>query len=776
MRLTVRTLLAWIDGLLGPEDQAALGEKVQASGVAPALVERVRDVIARASLSAPAPAGRGLADDPNTAAEFLDNTLSADRLEAFERVCVESDIHLADVAACHQLLAELTRDPAALEPLSASRRRGLLATARKRLDPLEAAAAAVAATNRAAARAGRTKPPPTARPQGRRAPTAAWLSAGAAVLLLGLLAAFFVWSLTRGPKRGTTPQEVAVAPVAAAPEPEASPPPSATAAAAAPLVEAPTSADAAVTAEAARPPAAPTLPSPPANAVAAEPVVPAPAPAAPPADGADAAAAPPAASATAAPPPTPASSEAPEAEPRMAAAAAPANLGMPRVPSGDALAIVAPPATPEPAGATPPGQPPAVAALARDARSDIDAAVRAGGPLLHRGEIDGAAAWLVLPADEPLADREDLLAPPWCHPVVTVGGITIRLEPGTRAVVSRAADGMPQLELVFGRALVSGAAADARIGVLAGGLCGVVSGVMRQPAGIEVLLERPPGQGSLPTRRVVVHAGGAEKVWRTVAVPGGPPPLAGLPPELLLAPRAAVAWDERDPAAAMLVPPAAEPPWMLESSSGDRLERAAVRALGVALAAEPAARADDVLHRLAADRRTENRMIAAATLAFMGDYRELVALLAAERPLGLNETQWTTLEQLAVPLALARGENSAAALAEAFQAAGPPGKGDLLMACARGFSDDELAAGAAAQLVEALGDGSLAVRRFAIRRLIEIVQPDVRHRAVYRADRPATLRDDGIAWWKTQLDQGRIRHGGVPVAAPAGAPRGRDDE
>jgi hypothetical protein len=775
MRLTVRTLLAWIDGLLGPEDQAALGEKVQASGVAPALVERVRDVIARPSLSAPAPAGRGLADDPNTAAEFLDNTLAADRLEAFERVCVESDIHLADVAACHQLLAELTRDPAALEPLSASRRRTLLATARKRLDPLEAAAAAVAATNRAAARAGRTKPPPTARPQGRRAPTAAWLSAGAAVLLLGLLAAFFVWSLTRGPKRGTMPQEVAVAPAAAAPEPEASPPPDVPATAAAPPVEAPAPANAAVNAEASRPPAAPAQQPPPPNAVAAEPVVPA--PATPPADGADAAPAPPAASAPAAPPPTPAAPEASGAAPRVADAAAPPNLGMPRVPSGDALAIVAPPPMPEPPGAAPPaGQPSVAAEFVRDARGDIDAAVRAGGPLLHRGEIDGAAAWLVLPADEPLAEREDLLAPPWCHPVVTVGGITIRLEPGTRAVVSRDADGTPQLELVFGRALVSGAAADARIGVLAGGLCGVVSGVMREPAGIEVLLERPPGQDSLPTRRAVVHAGGAEKVWRTVAVPGGPPPLAGLPPELLLAPRAAVAWDERDPAAAVLVPPAAEPPWMLESSSGDRLERAAVRALVEALAAEPAARADDVLHRLATDRRTENRMIAAATLAFMGDYRELVALLAAERPLGLNETQWTTLEQLAVPLGLARGENSAAALAEAFQAAGPPGKGDLLMACARGFSDEELTAGAAAQLVEALGDGSLAVRRFAIRRLIEIVQPDVRHRAVYRADRPATLRDDGIAWWKTQLDQGRIRRGGVPEAAPAGALRGRDDE
>jgi len=52
----------------------------------------------------------------------------------------------------------------------------------------------------------------------------------------------------------------------------------------------------------------------------------------------------------------------------------------------------------------------------------------------------------------------------------------------------------------------------------------------------------------------------------------------------------------------------------------------------------------------------------------------------------------------------------------------------------------------------------------------------VRHRSLYRADRPAALRDDGIAWWKTQLDQGRIRRGGVPAAAAANGPPERDDE
>jgi hypothetical protein len=756
-----------MDGLLSPEDQAALGEKVQASGVAPALVERVRDVIARRTLSAPPPAGRGLADDPNTAAEFLDNALTADRLEAFERVCVESDIHLADVAACHQLLAELAREPGAIEPVPAADRRRLLETVSSRLDPL--AAMEVAGSGRRLTRAGRAKLASPARPQGRRAPLAAWVSVAAAVALLGVLAGFFLWSVNRGTKRTVSPEEVAVAPAEAMQKPAEVAP--------------------------AEPPRAPAV-EPPADeaeaTAAVEPVAPArgdePVQEGPPAPSVVAARAPiapvdglPGTPAAEPSPPELAASEPPPpaatVPPDTAAAPPPGDQ---RVPSGDALAIVAAPAAAEPALAA--ASIPAAAADAPPADGAAGqgigsaAKVRDGGLLLHRGEVDGAAAWLLVPTDAPLTDREDLLAPPWCHPVFSLGGITIRLEPGSRVVVTHDADGTPRVEVVFGRAIVSGEAADARVGVMAGGLHGVVSGMMRQPAGIEVLLDRAPGSASTPSRRAVIHAGATEKVWQQVAADGGLPPLAGLPPEVLLAPRAAIAWDERDPAAAMLVPPATEPAWMRFPAGGDRIERSAVRALADALAASPETGVDEPLRRLATDPRSENRMIAAATLALLGDYRELVTLLAAERPLSLNETQWTTLEQMAVPLALARGENSAAALAEAFRVAGPPGKGDTLMACARGFSDDELAAGGDALLVGALGDGSLAVRRSAIRRLVEIVQPDERHRSTYRADRPDTLRADGIAWWKTQLEQGRIRRGGEPPAAAPAALRDRGDE
>ncbi|MCE9632209.1 MAG: hypothetical protein K8S94_16040 [Planctomycetia bacterium] len=757
MRLTVRTLLAWIDGVLDADDQKDLGEKVAASGVALRLVERANSAVVHPGLSAPAPEGRGLADDPGTAAEFLDNVLRGEQLQAFERVCIESDMHLAEVAACHRLLAEIMANPALVEPLDAGQRRTLLAAVARHVavDGQPAGTKARSAVSErlrpptppaAPKRAVHTAAPVVSGPPGRpsrRAPLAAWMAAAAALGLLLMLGGFFVWSITRGAsRRGPKSTEIAAAPAVSESSPDK-----------------------------------PT----PQPAARAEPV----AVAEPPVEQAPVATAIPEQSSPPAPAAVAAPAEQPVEQPAVVAAASPPSpppVEDRRVPNGDALAIVAQPmpatAPADRLAAAPPENAPPADAPA------IAAAVGNAGLLLHLVAGEKGPRWRPLAAGAALADRENLLAPPWCHPALTINGVTIRLGPDTRAVLTRDPDGTPRLEVVFGRAVVGGEAADAKLGVTAGGLCGVLSGVMRQPAGIEVVLARDPGgeeAAAEPRARATIFAGAAEKVWRQTGVDGAAAePLAGIPAELLVAPRATLAWDGRDPAAGVVGPPPVDPAWLRATVANDRTARAAAEALAASLAKDPDGEIEAPLRNLTADRRAENRMIAAATLALLGDYDQLVTLLCDESPRGmLNETQWTTLEKMTVPLALARGENAAAKLGEALHARGPAGKGDLLARLARGFTDDELAAGDDALLVGALEDGSLAVRRYAIRRLIEIVQPDARHRMEYRADRSSGSRKDGSGWWKAQLESGRIRREPPPAeSAPSAAspPAERDDE
>jgi hypothetical protein len=121
MRLTLRTLLAYLDDVLDPADKEELAHKIESSDFAEDLVHRTRDTVRRLRLSAPQVIGSGTGLDPNSVAEYLDNVMPPDAVGDFERICLESDVHLAEATACHHVLTMILGQPADVDPLARQR-------------------------------------------------------------------------------------------------------------------------------------------------------------------------------------------------------------------------------------------------------------------------------------------------------------------------------------------------------------------------------------------------------------------------------------------------------------------------------------------------------------------------------------------------------------------------------------------------------------------------------------------------------------------------------
>lgn len=104
MRLTLRTLLAWLDDTLSPAEVREIGKQVAESPFAKELVERVHRVTRQRRLTVPGRSGPD-STDPNLVASYLDNELPAEEVAEFEKRCLTSDVHLAEVASVHQVLS-----------------------------------------------------------------------------------------------------------------------------------------------------------------------------------------------------------------------------------------------------------------------------------------------------------------------------------------------------------------------------------------------------------------------------------------------------------------------------------------------------------------------------------------------------------------------------------------------------------------------------------------------------------------------------------------------
>ncbi len=784
MRLTLRTLLAYLDGILDPKDAADLGKKIEESDFATNLVHRIRDVMRRLRLGAPSLEERGPGFDPNTVAEYLDNTLPTDRVTDFEKVCLDSDVHLAEVAASHQILTLVLGEPAEVDPESRQRMYQLKDIQSGPKPPPPPAPGAPAEPTGVAPQpldlgieeelsARRPRPKPTV-PEylrdSRQRPT--WVPKVAVAVLfvcltfvaLQLLGQFepgtplgnqlVAWGLVKEPKEvaaqpaDAKPQadQAAATPDAAKTPPDATPPAGndGKTSPPAPLSEGPS----APAAEPLKP-----VPQPATDAPAIQP----PTPAAPPKAAQEATApkpeppakpetAPPAASVpseTAKPAPAPDAAGAPEMAPGP-----PDVVGKPPARSG--IAGIGKPLDPS---TRTPGGPAGIAktdpAKAPPTAPGADAAPLPPEPLgrlMSNDQIllvdDPASGWTRVAANQVLLPRQLLVLPTY-RPRVALSAVTLEIGGATRfeLLSPQSAQDPPGVAIAYGRMLMMPLA---RPGTKLRLAFGTHQGVVTfddadAVVAVEVHRVRTPGVNpETEPARVTATLGVATGniAWQEM-VDGK------LSEPLPLAASQRLSFDGLTVSAIATVK---ELPRWISQEPMSGLDRRASSAIGQALQTDRPARVS--LLEIATSRpQREVKWLSLRCLGYVNQFHDIVATLGDPA----RRLEWPDyIDELHA--AVNRDPETAAAVRMALDKQYSQQAAQLYRML-WGYTDKDLEAGEDEKLVKALDDESLAVRVLAIWNLKDIT--GLGH--YYQPEQTAARRQQAARRWRQRLDAKEIR-------------------
>lgn len=729
MRLTLRTMLAYMDDILEPTDAEDIGHKIADSEFATGLMSRVRDVTRRMRLSAPKLRGRAMGVDPNTVAEYLDNTLSPERVPEFEKICLESDVHLAEVASSHQILALVLGEPAEVTQNCRERMYHLVHHQVSDLDEPEVVEAeiTVAPLPEPAPQAGHARPRPEVPEYLRQAEPhsgGAWQLALAAALMVLLGGA--IWMAVRPDGAPQLAANIESADNRAA-DNEA-PPAAGLIDPAAPQgdPQAPADADAALAENAPE-----SLSATRATIAAPRTVEQAPATIAAPSTDSTA-------DGTAAP-------EAADGDPFAPSQSEPAAIADAPAPA-DALSEVNversnPPA---PDGANP----------AADDASGADVGEALGAaPVTPVGRVttnrqvllalsSDRSDWRRTGSNATIYTGDVLLSPPTYRSTVALrSGVTMELLGASRVTLLPAdAAGVSGVALEYGRmVLMNIDAAGAALRIAAPGLEGVLTFAAGESA---VALETSPlrnegadPEAGPPQWNVDLYAVSGQVAWQPAGQPPAEPLAAPLHRRIAgLAPAAALAADEF-------------PTWIV----ADRLkpiEQKASDALEQALRGDRAIRLS--LRELVDDRKEEVRAIAARTLGQLDDFEPLLMTLSNPH----QQAYWSEQVEL-LRSAVARGPETAAQVRQAVEVRrgkAAPKAYRLLW----GYTDQQLQQGGAADLVANLDDDDLLVRVLSFWNLRSVSGGRTLN---YRPEDPPAKRQPHVQKWRQRQAEGQIRIG-----------------